>query len=63
VTSAAALKVRAARLDAAGRSLENFVSVGTGKAWLLFAKCRLNLFARQDEWHENSLAGATVIGG
>jgi len=63
VAAAAALKIRASRLDASWRGGENLVSSGTRKARFLFEQDSFEFFTLQDERYEGGLAPALFVRG
>ena len=63
VAAAAALKIRAQRLDAVGGFLHHLLHARAHKARLLFNQRGVYLFAWQNEGYEHPLSGAKFIGG
>ena len=63
VASAAALKVRASRIDAPRRSGKNSVQLGAREPGLLFAKSCFHGLAGQDKRHKYRFARTAIVGG
>jgi len=58
MAAAATRKIRASRLNALRRSLDDLAGAGTYKSRTLLGDFGLNLFARKHEWHERGFASA-----